>query len=172
MKNIRILFFFFVSSSLFFSQKIGVVDTNYILEKLPQYREAEKRLAAQIGAWEKKIQEMQEAYESKKSAFEAEKVLLVGNQIREREAVLDEMSAEIRKFINEKFGSSGEVMKLRSGLTKPFQDRIWNAVKTMVQKNGLGIVLDKSNNVSVLFLDRKYDYTDKVLDILTKVQKD
>jgi outer membrane protein len=32
----------------------------------------------------------------------------------------------------------------------------------------LGIVLDKSNNISVIFLDKRYDYTDKVLDYLLK----
>ena len=29
-------------------------------------------------------------------------------------------------------------------------------------------VLDKSNNISVIFLDKRYDYTDKVLDLLLK----
>jgi outer membrane protein len=53
-------------------------------------------------------------------------------------------------------------------LAKPFQDQIWNAIKTIVDKNTLGIVLDKSNNISVIFLDKKYDYTDKVLDLLLK----
>ena len=38
----------------------------------------------------------------------------------------------------------------------------------MSEKNTLGIVLDKSNNISVLFLDKRYDYTDKVLDLLLK----
>ncbi len=38
----------------------------------------------------------------------------------------------------------------------------------MVQKNGLGIVLDKSNDINVISLEKRYDYTDKVLDILLK----
>jgi outer membrane protein len=53
-------------------------------------------------------------------------------------------------------------------LAKPFQDQILNAIKTIVEKNTLGIVLDKSNNISVIFLDKRYDYTDKVLDYLLK----
>jgi outer membrane protein len=38
----------------------------------------------------------------------------------------------------------------------------------MSEKNGLGIVLDKSNNISVIFLQSKYDYTEKVLSVLLK----
>lgn len=46
--------------------------------------------------------------------------------------------------------------------------QIWNAIRTVSDKNALGIVLDKSNNISVIFLDKRYDYTDKVLDLLLK----
>ena len=72
----------------------------------------------------------------------------------------------MKNFINDKFGTNGEINLLRTNLTKPFQDQIWNAIKKVVEKNNLGIVLDKSNNISVLFLDNKYDYTDKVNDVL------
>ena len=62
----------------------------------------------------------------------------------------------------------GEINNARSILTKPFQDQIWNAIKTVSEKNSLGIILDKSNNISVIFLEKRYDYTDKVLDLLLK----
>jgi len=91
--------------------------------------------------------------------------------MREKEVV--DMEASIRNTIGARFGSNGEVNQLRSNLTKPFQDQIWNAIKTVSTKNNLGIVLDKSNNISVIFLDKKYDYTDAVLSLLGKnVSKD
>ena len=71
-------------------------------------------------------------------------------------------------MINNRFGMMGEINNARSNLTKPFQDQIWNAIKTVSEKNALGIVLDKSNNISVIFLEKRYDYTDKVLDLLLK----
>ena len=91
--------------------------------------------------------------------------------MREKEVV--DMEASIRNTIGARFGSNGEVNQLRSNLTKPFQDQIWNAIKTVSTKNNLGIVLDKSNNISVIFLDKKYDYTDAVLSLLGKnISKD
>jgi len=71
-------------------------------------------------------------------------------------------------MLNNRFGTLGEVNNARSNLTKPFQDQIWNAIRTVSEKNSLGIILDKSNNISVIFLDKRYDYTDKVLDLLLK----
>lgn len=171
MKHLKIFAVFFLMVSGFANaQKIGVVDTNYILEKMPQYKEAESRLNAQISTWQSEIQTMQSDFDKKKAAFENEKVLLVGDQLKERQKEIDDLDKKIKNLINSRFGSAGEINNSRSNLTKPFQDQIWNAIKTMADKNSLGIVLDKSNNISVIFLEKRYDYTDKVLDLLLKNQ--
>lgn len=150
------------------AQKIGVVDTNYILSQMPQYQEAESRLNAQVAVWEKEIQAMQKDYEAKKSAFENERILLVGDQLKQREKEINDLDQKIRGLITTRFGTDGEINSARATLTKPFQDQIWNAIRTVQEKNSLGIVLDKSNNISVIFVDKRYDYTDKVLDLLLK----
>ena len=150
------------------AQKIGVVDTDYILSKLPQYAEAESRLNAQITAWQTEIQTMQSDFDKKKLLLENERVLLVGDQLKQRQKEVDDLDKKIKKMINNRFGGLGEVNNARSNLTKPFQDQIWNAIKTVSEKNSLGIILDKSNNISVIFLEKRYDYTDKVLDLLLK----
>lgn len=171
MKKFKIVFLIsFLMSSFAMAQKIGVVDTDYILSKLPQYKEAEARLNSQIKTWETEIQTLQAEYETKKATFENEKVLLVGDQLKQREKEVQDLDRKVKELINKRFGSDGEVNSSRASLTKPFQDLIWNAIKTMSEKNTLGIVLDKSNNISVLFLDKRYDYTDKVLDLLLKNQ--
>lgn len=171
MKTFRIITIFLVLvSGLAQAQKIGVVDTNYILSKLPQYKEAEERLNTQIQTWQTEIQNMQAEYEKKKAALENEKVLLVGDQLKQREKEVDDLDKKIKMMINNRFGTKGEINNARANLAKPFQDQIWNAIKTVSEKNSLGIVLDKSNNISVIFLEKRYDYTDKVLNLLLKNQ--
>ncbi|MGZ5197098.1 MAG: OmpH family outer membrane protein [Kaistella sp.] len=150
------------------AQKIGVVDTDYILSKMPQYKEAQDRLNAQIANWQTEIQTLQSEFDKKKSLLENERVLLVGDQLKQREKEVDDLDKKIKNMINNRFGTLGEINSARSNLTKPFQDQIWNAIRTVSEKNTLGIVLDKSNNISVIFLDKRYDYTDKVLDLLLK----
>ncbi|WP_419869615.1 OmpH/Skp family outer membrane protein [Chryseobacterium sp. CT-SW4] len=170
MRNFKIVFTFilFLLFGLGKAQKIGVVDTEYILNKLPEYQEAESRLNAQIDTWQTELQDLQSEYERKRSAFESEKVLLVGDQLKLREKEVTDLEKNIKTTTSLRFGATGEINKLRTNLVQPFQDQIWNAIKTMSEKNGLGIVLDKSNNISVIFLQKRYDYTDKVLDILLK----
>ena len=169
MKKFQLLFIFLLSFATTASaQKIGVVDTDYILGKLPQYKEAEARLNEQITNWQNEIQTLQTDFEKKRTTLENEKVLLIGDQLKLRQKEVDDLDKKIKAIINNRFGSMGEINNARSNLTKPFQDLIWGAIKTVSEKNTLGIVLDKSNNISVIFLDKRYDYTDKVLDLLLK----
>ena len=167
MKNLKIFAVLFMLFSVAANaQKIGVVDTDYILNRLPQYKAAADRLSAQVKNWQDEIQNLQTDYENKKAALENERVLLVGDQLKQREAEVSDLDKKIKTLINTRFGSNGEINSARANAAKPFQDQIWNAIKTVSEKNSLGIVLDKSNNISVIFLDKRYDYTDKVLDLL------
>lgn len=169
MKTFRLLTFTLILAVGFINaQKIGVVDTNYILSRLPQYKDAEDRLNSQITNWQAEIQTLQSDFDKKKLLLENERVLLVGDQLKQRQKEVDDLDKKIKTMVNNRFGSMGEINNARSNLTKPFQDQIWGAIKTVSEKNSLGIVLDKSNNISVIFLEKRYDYTDKVLDLLLK----
>ncbi|WPO82461.1 OmpH family outer membrane protein [Chryseobacterium sp. JJR-5R] len=169
MKNFRIVFSFvlFLLFGLSNAQKVGVVDTEYILSKMPQYKEAEARLNAQIDTWQSELQSLQSEYERKRSAFESEKVLLIGDQLKLREKEVMDLEKNVKTTTSLRFGATGEIKKLRTNLVQPFQDQIWGAIKTMSEKNGLGMVLDKTSN-NVIFLQKRFDYSDKVLDILLK----
>ena len=169
MKQIKLFVALFILLSGFINaQKIGVVDTNYILSKLPQYKDAESRLNEQINGWQTEIQNLQTELDKKKALLENERVLLIGDQLKQRQKEVDDLDKKIKGMVNNRFGSMGELNNARANLTKPFQDQIWNAIKTVSEKNSLGIILDKSNNISVIFLEKRYDYTDKVLDLLLK----
>ncbi|HAV02334.1 MAG TPA: molecular chaperone Skp, partial [Chryseobacterium sp.] len=154
MKKIQFFFLMLLASLSLSAQKIGVVDTDYILNKMPQYKEAEARLNNQITGWQNEIQALQSEYDKKKSTLENERVLLVGDQLKQREKEVDDLDKRIKAMLNNRFGTLGEVNNARSNLTKPFQDQIWNAIRTVSEKNSLGIILDKSNNISVIFLDK------------------
>lgn len=155
---------FFMSAN---AQKFGVVDTEYILNKIPDYLDAKNRLDAQIDTWQKELQTLQSQYEKKRSAFENEKVLLVGDQLKLREKEVMDMEKALKSTTSLRFGTNGEIATLRANLVEPFQEQIWTAIQTMATKNGLGMVIDKNQN-NVLFLQKKADYTDKVLDIILK----
>lgn len=138
MKHFKIIFTFVLLSlfGLGNAQKIGVVDTNEILNKLPQYKEAEARLNAQIDTWQSELQNLQTEYERKKAAFESEKVLLIGDQLKLREKEVVDLDKNIKTTTSLRFGANGEITKLRTNLVQPFQDQIWGLSKQCLKKMG------------------------------------
>ncbi|MBK1896177.1 OmpH family outer membrane protein [Chryseobacterium paridis] len=147
------------------AQKFGVVDSRTILGKMPQYKEAEARLNAQIETWKTELQNIESEYEKKKSALDNERVLLVGDQLKQREKEVADLDKNIKTTTSLRFGVNGEVAQLRKNLAVPFEDQISKAVEAVSEKNGLATVIDKQDS-NVIYLEKKYDYTEKVLDIL------
>ncbi|WBV57111.1 OmpH family outer membrane protein [Chryseobacterium daecheongense] len=164
-KKIALTLILFLLFSLSKAQKIGVIDTNVILSKLPDYKEAEARLNAQIATWKSELQSIQSEYEKKKSALENDRVLLVGEELKRREKEVFDLEKNIKTTTSLRFGSTGEINKLKANMVLPFEEQIHNAMETISEKEALGAVIDKRYN-NVLYLEKKFDYTERVLDIL------
>ena len=154
-----IIFMFggFVVSS---AQKIGVVDSDFILKSLPEYKEADERFNKQIKYWQMQLDSLQSNYNKKKELFDNERILLVGEQLKTRK--------KVQAHLKEKFTAQGEINTFRAKVVQPFQEKVWNAIRTIAEKNDLGIILDRSSDSSVLFTDKRYDYTKMVLDLLMR----
>ena len=162
-----IIFMFggFVVSS---AQKIGVVDSDFILKSLPEYKEADERFNKQIKYWQMQLDSLQSNYNKKKELFENERILLVGEQLKTRQKEVDDLERKVQTHLREKFTAQGEINTFRAKVVQPFQEKVWNAIRTIAEKNDLGIILDRSSDSSVLFTDKRYDYTKLVLDLLMR----
>lgn len=166
MKKLKPVFSFvlFLLFNLNHAQKTGFVDIQYVLGKIPSYNEAEARLNAQIDTWQSELQNLQSDYEKKKSAFENEKVLLTEVQLKNREKEITELEKNIKTTTSLRFGTNGEIANLRKNLIIPFEDQIHNAITIVAEKNGLSAIQNKDHNI--LYLQKRFDYTDKVLEII------
>ena len=162
-----IIFMFggFVVSS---AQKIGVVDSDFILKNLPEYKEADERFNKQIKYWQMQLDSLQSNYNKKKELFDNERILLVGEQLKTREKEVADLEKKVQAHLKEKFTAQGEINTFRAKVVQPFQEKVWNAIRTIAEKNDLGIILDRSSDSSVLFTDKRYDYTKMVLDLLMR----
>ena len=162
-----IIFMFggFVVSS---AQKIGVVDSDFILKSLPEYKEADERFNKQIKYWQMQLDSLQSNYNKKKELFDNERILLVGEQLKTREKEVADLEKKVQAHLKEKFTAQGEINTFRAKVVQPFQEKVWNVIRTIAEKNDLGIILDRSSDSSVLFTDKRYDYTKMVLDLLMR----
>jgi outer membrane protein len=146
-----------------FGQRFAYVDTEYILDMIPDYRSAQKQLDALSLDWEKEMDKKQEEIDKMYHEFEAEKILLTEELKKKKEAEIKAKEQELKDFRNLKFGYEGELFKKRAELIKPIQDKIFDAVQKIAKTSALDFIFAKGGEVIMLYSNSKYDKSDEVL---------
>jgi outer membrane protein len=152
-----------LSSATVFAQRYAIIDTKYILDKMPEYKDADSRLAQTSQQWQKEIDDKQAQLNQMYHNFDAEQVMLTDDLKKKREDQLFNMEKEIRDLQKKRFGFEGDLFKERQKLVKPVQDKVYNAIQKMAVNRGYDFVLDKSEGITVIFADPKLDKSEEVL---------
>jgi outer membrane protein len=152
-----------VFSSLSFAQRYGVIDTKYILSKMPDYQDAQKKLQLKSQEWQKEIDEKQIILNQMYKDYDAEQFMLSDELKKKRQDELYNKEKEIRDLQKQRYGYEGDLFKAREDLVKPLQDEVYNAVQKIAVAHGYDFILDKSEGITVIFADPKLDKSDEVL---------
>ena len=145
------------------AQRSAYVDTEYILDMLPEYRSAQKQLEQLSADWEKDIEKKQVAIDKMYRDFTAEQVLLTEELRKKREQEIKDKEKELRDYRNQKFGYEGELFKKRQELIKPIQDKVFDAVQKVAKQGALDFIFAKGSDMIMLYSNAKYDKSDEVL---------
>ena len=146
-----------------FAQRYAIVDSKYILDKLPEYKEAQTKLDQFSIQWQKDIDDKQQALDKMYKNFEAEQVMLSDELKKKREDELFIREKELRDLQRQRFGFEGDLFKKRQELVKPVQDRVYNAIQKIAVNRQYDFILDKSEGITVIFADPKLDRSEDVL---------
>ena len=160
------IFFLIFGLNFVNAQRFGYIDTDFILNKMPDYKKAQDEINLLSESWEKEIQDMSKKIEAMYSALQAEQVLLTDEMRKERTALIQKKEAELKEYQKKVFGFGGLFFLKKQELIKPIQDKVWDAVDKAAKQNNLAIVFDKAGELVMIYTDPRYDYTDFVLDEL------
>ncbi len=144
-------------------QRYAIIDTKYILSKIPEYRDADKKLQLVGEQWQKEIDDKQAILDKMYKNYEAEQVMLTEELRKKREDELFVKEKEIRDLQKKRFGYEGDLFKERQKLVKPIQDKVYNAIQKIAVARVYDFILDKSEGITVIFADPKLDKSDEVL---------
>ena len=144
-------------------QRYAVIDTKYILDKIPEYKDADKRLQTISQQWQKEIDDRQELLDKMYKNYEAEQFMLTDELKKKREDELFVKEKEVRDLQKRRFGYEGDLFKERQRLVKPIQDKVYNAIQKLALERAYDFVLDKSEGITIIFADPKLDKSDDLL---------
>jgi outer membrane protein len=145
------------------AQKYAIIDTRYILDKMPDYKSAQAKLDDIAAGWQKEIDSLQSELNKMYKDYDAEQVMLSDDLRKKREAQLFTKEKYLRDQQRNRFGFEGDLFKKRQELIKPVQDKVYNAVQKIATTRGYDFILDKSEGITVIFADPKLDKSDDVL---------
>jgi len=148
------------------AQRYAVIDTKYILDRMPEYKEAQQKLDLASEQWQKEIEAKQAQLDAMYRSFEAEQVMLSETLRKKREDELFNREKELRDIQKRRFGFEGDLFKRRQELVKPIQDKVYNAIQKLATERQYDFILDKSEGITVIFADPKLDKSDDILKAL------
>jgi len=148
------------------AQKIGYIDSNFILSKMPAFNKVEQEMNKYAVTWEKEIENLQKDVDKLKQEYRAEEVLLTEEMKKKRQAEISKKETEVRDYQRKVFGYEGMMFKRRQDLMRPIQDEVFTAVEKVSKAKQIAIMFDKSGDLVMIYTNPVHDYTEYVLEEL------
>jgi outer membrane protein len=155
-----------VISNATHAQKIGFIDSQAILDQLPEARDAKRRLEVLTTEWQTEIKKKRDALDKLVRDFQAKEVLYTDEIKQQKRKEMMDMDKAIFEYQNQKFGVDGEYFRKQNELMRPIQDKLYSAMKAVALDEGYDYVFDRASDTLLLYANESHNLTQKVLDRL------
>ena len=166
-----IVFCFALTANAQRGVRIGYIDMEYILENVPEYREAATQLDGKVQRWKQDIEKKNNEIELMKLNLSNERVLLTKELIDEREEEITFLEDELIQYQQARFGPNGDLDIQRRQLVQPIQDQVFNIVQEVAENKKYDFIFDKSADIVMLFAAKRNDISDIVLRSINRAAK-
>ncbi len=150
--------------------RVAYIDTEYILQNVPEYQDASAQLDEKAEKWKNEIQDKLAIIEQKRKDLSNEKALLTKELIEEREEDIYYEEQEILDYQQNRFGPNGDLFIQKKQLMQPIQDQIFAAVQDLAESRKYDLVFDKSET-NLLYSNKAYDLSEQILRSITRASK-
>ncbi len=155
-----------LASSEVQAQKIGFIDSQAILDQLPEAKDAKRRLEVLTIEWQTEIKKKRDALDKMVREFQAKEVLYTDEIKQQKRKEMMDMDKAIFDYQNQKFGVEGEYFRKQNELMRPIQDKLYSAMKAVAMDNDYDFVFDRASETLLLYANESHNLTQKVLDRL------
>lgn len=159
---LSIIFFAFIGNTNA-QIKVAIIDSDYILNKIPQYVSAQNTLDALAKDWQEEIEKVFAEIDKMYRAYQAEAVLLPDDvKIKRQEAIINK-EKEAKELQRKRFGTNGDLFQKRQELIKPIQDRLATAIEEYANEGNYSLILDRSSSSNIMFANPRLEKSDDIL---------
>lgn len=142
---------------------IGHINSEAIMQALPEAIDAQRSLDALVTQWEGELQKMQAEWKKKFDEYDRKKLILTEQTRAETERQLRELDQNITDYRNKKFGQNGELFLKQNEVMKPIQNKMFQVLEEVAKEDGYDYIFDKSGEILLMYANSKHDLTQKVV---------
>ncbi|MEX2600989.1 MAG: OmpH family outer membrane protein [Balneolaceae bacterium] len=145
------------------NQKIGYIDSELIMDQIPEYSGVEQTLDLLSESWREEIREMDSEIERLQEEYATREVLYTETMRQEHMAEIDSMREARDRFANEIFGPEGDYFLRQRELLEPIQQQIYEAVSRVADREDFDFILDRAGDVKLIFARPEWNLNQQVL---------
>ena len=148
------------------AQNYAVVNSEKIFKSIDQYNQAITQLDQMANDYQTKVDAKFEEVEKIYNAYMQRRSQLSAASQQANEENILKVEQEAQKYQESIFGTDGELMKKRLELIQPIQKRVFEAIETYAKQKGYDMIIDISQNATMLYYSERADHTDEIIALL------
>ena len=127
-------------------QKIGYVDSQVIIDMMPEGAKIQQDLQTYYGELQAELQAMANEYQNKMRDYEANAATMSNILRQSKEKEIMDLQGRIQEF---QANAEGDFAEKQEELSKPMLDKIKKAIDDVVKDKGLAYVFEKTMILSI-----------------------
>lgn len=163
MKKLMLFMVVLLMATAGHSQRFAYIDTDFIMENIPDFKAAEEEIERVSSQWQEEIEKMFADVERLYREYQAEAPLLPEEMRRRREENIIERERQAKELQMQRFGREGDLFAKRQELIRPIQERVFRVVEELATSENYAIIFDKAGSMSMIFTDVRFDLSNEVL---------
>jgi outer membrane protein len=144
-------------------QKIGYIDSDYILEQLPDYQTIQQQLDRMAQGWQSELDELKSALDENFREYQARELLYTNEERQRRRQDILREEEDLERLRVKYFGPEGDIFLQQEQLMRPVQEKILQAINDVATSEGYDYVFDAAGEFLFMFKRDQYDLSDTVL---------
>ena len=131
MKRLMLFMVVLLMATAGYSQRFAYIDTDFIMENIPDFKAAEEEIERVSSQWQEEIEKMFADVEQMYREYQAEAPLLPEEMRRRREEGIIERERQAKELQMKRFGREGDLFAKRQELIRPIQERVFRVVEEL-----------------------------------------
>ncbi|WP_288321374.1 OmpH family outer membrane protein [uncultured Alistipes sp.] len=166
MKRLILIAAFLLTAGALSAQNYIIVNSEKVFKSVEAYNTAISDLDSLAKQYQEQVDAKFEEVETLYNNYMAQKASLSASARQAREALILAREKEAQQFQESLFGQEGVLMQKRLELIQPIQKRVFAAIEAYAGQAGADLVLDSSNNPTLLYNNPSVERTQQVIEAL------